>query len=111
MFTMDKYKFFETKDGKVIAVSTYAGRTVKGVAKCDSRDVFSSEKGRELAAARCALKVARKRLMRAENKCVEAYRQSLAADKYLDDMSDYRNSAEAAFIASRDYLEELLEEM
>ena len=38
-YSLDKYKFYEYNDPKgkktVSAVSTYAGRTVKGYAKCE----------------------------------------------------------------------------
>ena len=47
-YSLDKYKFYEYNDPKgkktVSAVSTYAGRTVKGYAKCDPRDNFNIEK-------------------------------------------------------------------
>lgn len=46
-YSLDKYKFYEYNDPKgkktVSAVSTYAGRTVKGYAKCDPRDSFNVE--------------------------------------------------------------------
>ena len=92
-YSLDKYKYFTyyDKNGKktVSAVSTYAGKTVKGYAKCDPRDEFDIEKGKKLAAARCNLKIAEKRKMRAGNKYIEA---SIAADKavaYFDRMKQY----------------------
>ena len=65
-YTNDKYTYFVAdKQKKVVAVSTYAGKIVRGVAKCDPRDEFSIETGKKLAAARCNLKVATKRAKRA----------------------------------------------
>ena len=62
MFPISKYKFFVTPDqSKIIAVSTYAGKTVKGVAKRDPRDSFDLDFGKELAAARCAARCSRPR--------------------------------------------------
>ena len=39
---MDKrYKYVRDGGNTVIAISTYAGKTVKGIAKCDPNDNFS----------------------------------------------------------------------
>ena len=86
-YSLDKYKYFvPTKvDGtpyKVVAVSTYAGRTVRGVAKCDPKDTFDIEKGKQLAAARCQAKVSSQRLKRATKKLDEAVK---AAEKELEE--------------------------
>ena len=47
-----KYRFAYAPN-KVIAITTYAGKTVRGIAKCSPDDSFSKEKGEELAVARC----------------------------------------------------------
>ena len=44
-YSLDRYNYYTTQN-KVIAVSTYAGRTVKGIAKCDPRDTFSIDSGK-----------------------------------------------------------------
>ena len=76
MYPIEKYKFYQTKtaDGfqKIIAVATYAGKTVRGVAICDPKDTFDPDFGKKLAAARCEAKVALKRLNRATVKYNEA---------------------------------------
>ena len=56
----ENYKFIVTPE-KVIALSSYRGKTVKGVAKCHPNDVFDLDYGKALAASRCNLKIARKR--------------------------------------------------
>ena len=56
----EKYKVI-TLPTSVIAISTYAGKTVKGIAKVDPRDTFDPEVGKQLATARCAEKIAIKR--------------------------------------------------
>ena len=65
-FPIEKYKFVETTDAQgnkqVIAISTYAGRTVKGVATCAPEDEYNLEAGKKLAAAKCEVKVATKRM-------------------------------------------------
>ena len=73
----------------VVAVSTYAGKKVKGYAKCDPRDEFAYEKGKELAATRCNLKIAQKRQARASNKYLEAATALLDAQLHLEDMKQY----------------------
>lgn len=62
-----KYKYVINEESKtVVALSTFAGKVVRGVARCAPNDVFDVEKGKKLAAARCAMKIAHKRLRRAE---------------------------------------------
>lgn len=76
MYPIEKYQFktYEQKneDGSVstvvLAITRYAGKFVKGVAKCMSTDPFDLEVGKKLAAARCDFKVCHKRLGRARDK-------------------------------------------
>ena len=56
-----KYKFY-TNDRKVIAVSTYAKKNVRGVASCSSDDDFDFDFGMKLAKIRCDRKINEKRL-------------------------------------------------
>lgn len=93
MYPISKYKFFMTPDNKVIAVSTYAGKTVKGVAKTDPRDKFDEAFGKELAAARCAAKVAKKRRARAAKMMRKAQTQLNIAQRYVDRMRAYEADA------------------
>ena len=67
MYTDYNYRYVVTPT-KVIALSTYAGRTVRGVAKCHPDDKFDEEFGKKLAAARCNQKIASKRYERAFRK-------------------------------------------
>lgn len=92
MYPIEKYKFY-TNGSRVIAVSTYAGKTVRGIANCHDGDEFSLEKGKRLAALRCAEKIARKRLNRADRKVDEAYWAHVNAEEYLDKMCDYKDDA------------------
>ena len=96
-YSLDKYKFYQYKDKNakdtVAAASTYAGRTVKGYAKCDPRDQFSVEKGKELAAARCNAKIAAKRVKRASAKYLEAQQQLADARRFMARMTEYYTDA------------------
>ncbi len=60
-----KYKIDEEKR-TVVAFSTFAGKVVTGVARCADTDEFDTEIGKKLAAARCSVKIAEKRMKRAE---------------------------------------------
>ena len=74
----------------VVAVSTFAGKTVRGVAKCHPNDEFDAEKGTKLAIARCNYKVALKRQARADRKVREAIMTQYEAQSFLMKMKDYQ---------------------
>lgn len=92
-YPLEKYKYFtyDNKNGgkTVVAISTYAGKTVKGYAKCDPRDEYSIEKGKDLAAHRCNLKIAEKRQARAAKKYLEAIYALEQAQLHFDKMKKY----------------------
>ena len=99
---MEKYTYYVAeKQKQVIAVSSYAGRIVRAVAKCDPRDEFSVEKGKKLAAARCNLKVAAKRAKRAASKYKEASLAVKAAEAYKRDMNEYLTDSEQALAQAK----------
>lgn len=89
---MRKIKFYNS-DNKVIAVSSFGEQPVKGVAKCDPSDTFSLEIGKELAEARCNLKVASKRAKYADAKLDEALETFNAAAAYLCYIKKYHTNA------------------
>lgn len=101
MFTNYRYVTTETK---VIALSTFAGKPVRGIAKCHPSDQFDTERGKRLAAARCNQKVAIKRFNRAQDKYDEALKQFKEAEAYLAKMKDYVRD-------SHDALKEATEEL
>ena len=105
------YKFYQYNhkraDGseslRIVAVSSFAGKPVKGYADCHPNDEFDVEYGQALAAARCAEKIAAKRCKRAYNKVDEAKAQVAAAMVHLEKMMKYEADAEASYnIASYD---------
>ena len=85
---MSKYRFV-INGNKIIALSTFAGKPVRGVAKCDPEDNFDLEAGKELAKARCSQKIAEKRYKRATKKFDEACAAMNAAEKYYNKMYEY----------------------
>ena len=100
---MFNYKYI-VAGNKVIALSSYAGKAVRGVAKCAPGDVFDEEKGKNLATARCAYKIALKRQKRANKKYKEALAEFAKAEKFLDQMEEYVDRAEGEVDAARDAL-------
>lgn len=84
-----KYTFYTNNFNKVIAVSTYAGKIVRGVAKCDPKDKFDIEKGKKLAEARCKNKIAQKRVMRAKKEYDKALKAHEKAAAKVNKMNEY----------------------
>ena len=106
-FPINKYKFYFNDSGKVVATSTYGGRTVRGVAKCSPEDNFDIIIGKELAAARCNLKVAEKRFNRAVNKNNEARVAFYEASAHYQEMSRYVDDSVRALQEARDRVKNL----
>ena len=109
-FPMDKYRFYVSHN-KVIAVSSYAGRRVRGVATCAPEDKFDIERGKQLAAARCGQKIAEKRLARAKAERVKAIEAQEKATKKVNKMFDYVYDARTALAEANTQVAEILESM
>lgn len=107
---LNKYKFYQGTD-EVVAVSTYAGKTVRGKAKCHPDDVFNLQDGKELAAARCQKKISEKRLKRANKKLTEAGSRVMEAVELYNRMIDYRNDSLADIEEVSAHIESLLSRM
>ena len=108
-YPLEKYKFVakpartfdengvkHTVGPTVIAISTYAGKTVKGYSRCHPNDFehYDADYGNQLAAARCGVKVADKRVKHAHQKVEEAKKKLDEAIQYYDNMRLYLNNAE-----------------
>lgn len=106
-----KYKIYTNANNDVIAVSTYAGKVVKGVAKCDPRDTFDLETGKKIAEARCAKKIADKREKRAREKYQEAQIKLDEAIRYFEKMENYLKDSCAEVDETEDALEKILSEV
>ena len=96
---MNKYTY-SINGNTIYCMTYYAGKTIRGVAKCDPTDEFSEETGMKLAKARCDYKLAIKKVknkqVRSEkaiddfNKalkiCSEAVESMIAAGELLRDL-------------------------
>lgn len=100
-----RYKYFYSGN-QVVCVSTFAGRRVRGVAKCDPTDTFDKDKGAMLAKLRCDLKIAKKRKNRAIEKYNDAYDAYTKASDYVDAMGDYFADAVNEYESLRTRLED-----
>lgn len=90
---MAKYKVYHAGDNKIVVTCRYAGKTVRGVAKCSPCDTFDAQKGEDLARLRCDKKVAEKRVARANAAYAEALSALAAAQQRVDKMVEYRQDA------------------
>lgn len=112
---LKRYRFYtysgEGNNGipvmKTVAVSTYAGKTVKGIAICDPRDTYSESTGYELAAARCNVKVANRRVKRAYKELQKAHAAYEVIQKRVAQMESYYNDAKAKAVDATDELNTL----
>ena len=82
-----KYTIYRAGN-KTIAVSSFAGKAVRGVAKCHPNDEYSVLKGEEIAIARCAAKISKKRLRSAIEEVNKATKACEYADKILAKAQD-----------------------
>lgn len=108
---MARYRFYATPGPRVICVSSYAGRKVRGVAICDENDEYDLEKGKALAQARVDLEIARRRLKRANQKLDEAHTAYELAGAQVDAMQDYVDESVNEQFRAECNLKELLDQM
>ena len=89
---MARYRFIRS-DNKIICLSTYGKKIVRGIAKCSPNDNFSLTIGERLAQYRCDVKIEEKRMNRASMKYKEALVNFEKARKHLYDMENYYTSS------------------
>lgn len=111
MVDLNKYRFYNSSNGTTVAVSTFAGKTVRGTAKCAPNDDFDPVSGELLAAARCGVKIAEKRVKRAESKYNEALQMIREAADYLGKMSHYVNDSRKKYEDATEDLKQVYEEI
>jgi len=107
----NRYQYYKTSKNAIICVSHYAGKSVKGVAKCSPNDEFNEEIGKELAKLRCDAKVASLRRQRAADLWWKAEAAYLKAEAERDKYGDYLADAEDAEAEALDELNDFLADM
>ena len=84
------YQYYvDEKNRMVIAVCRYAGRNVRGTAKCSPDDEFDLELGKTLAKARCEEKKAKIKIQNASAKYMAAADEFQKAKRQLNKMRTY----------------------
>ena len=109
-FPLEKYKFY-IAGNRVIAVSSYGKKRVRGVAVCHPEDAFDLQKGKELAAARCNMKVAEKRLKRSGEKLLAAKDKIIMATNEGTKMAEYYKDSLEAYQHAKEDVQNLLSEI
>ena len=95
----------------IVAISHFAGKSVKGYAKLNPTDEFNQEKGEKLAAARCNVKVLKKRKKNAEKRYNEAKEAMIKAIAHFNKIEDeLKNTYDEVFDAE-DEVAKILEEI
>lgn len=107
------FKFFNDGKGKIIAVSYFNKKAVKGIAKCCENDKFNEDVGRELAAERCTVKVLKKKTKKAAEKYLNslimadrAERKAKKLLKYYCKVANELHEAETQLIKFENTLSE-----
>ena len=114
-FPLDKYKYIThiRKDGvkEIIALSSYAGHYVKGIAKCNPEDNYEPGIGEKIAAARCNLKVTQKRAKNAEKAYAQAAEEYNKAIDRLHKMTNYLTDTRKEVAEAEDFLIKVLKDI
>lgn len=97
------YRIF-THANETVAVSSFAGKPVRGVARCADGDNFDAEYGKNLAICRCDAKIARKRLKRATQKMRALQEYMEFVQKEYDKTMAYVTDAKSEFVRAKDLL-------
>ena len=111
----DRYKIYSytRKDGvkEIIALSTYAGKKVKGKAVCDPSDEYNEVVGKELAKLRCAVKVDAKRVKRAIEERNELLKLQEKVEKLIQKNKAYLVDSLKNEVEDNARLNDLLDEL
>lgn len=114
-YPLSKYRFYShtLKDGtyEIIAASTYAGREVKGRAKCHPEDIVDLNIGKRLAAARCNAKIAEKRMNRARACADAAAAEVQCAKTHLNKMVTYYSDAVDGLAEAQNRINDIMNEI
>lgn len=106
---MYKYATYTDSKGRktILAISTYAGKTVKGKAVCNPNDIFNLSTGKNLARARCNVKVATKRRKAITQKYWQAIEELKRAKRRMDKMAKVLSEVSEAEDAAYNELKKL----
>lgn len=98
---MSRYRIFKDGKGKIVVASSYAGKIVRGIAKCNANDTYKEDTGIALATARCDVKIANKRVKRAMAKYDAATKAVNDANAAWEKAIKYLTNAEQEALNAR----------
>ena len=102
MFPKEKYKYFTNNEDTVIAEQTFAGEKYRGKAVASHPDEFDYEIGKDIASAKCDVKICTARYKYAKKRLELAKEILEYAREEFDKMTSYyKDSAEELFEASK----------
>lgn len=88
-------------NNKVVCESHYRGKTVRGIAKCDTtHDVFNEETGKKLAYLRCKNKISLAKLKQATKEYQLALKKHEEAERHLQNMEKYFVDSDNEYMSS-----------
>ena len=102
------YKYYYLENGDVIALSHFAGKTVKATAHLKDEDTYDREIGEKVAAAKCNEKIAGLRYRRSKRMLKEAMDNFVKAKKELENMREYCQRSYDEWDVAQDELVELI---
>ena len=103
-----KNKYTYSVNGNTVyCIKHYAGRPVRGIAKCDPFDSFNLDDGKDLSRARCDVRIAEKRLKMKNKKVERAIEELQIAIKNAENAGRYQEEAVFALEEARKALAEI----
>jgi hypothetical protein len=110
-----KYKFYNyiDKEGRrvIVAATHDAGQVVRAIATCSLDDTFDAIKGAELAAARCNLKVLKRREKRALERFEKTLDDYIKATSAHEDAYKFYSKALSEVATAENYIETITKEL
>ena len=100
---------YHVSDNKVYCITQYAGKSVRGIAKCHPEDTFELDDGKDLAKARCDVKLWTKKLSRANKRVLHAFEELRIAEEHVRLATQYQDEAIASLSEAKSVVEELEE--
>lgn len=102
---MARYKFYKA-DNKIVCISSFAKKAVRGIAKCSPHDEYDEKKGMRLAQLRCDAKIAQKRVNKAFEMVNAAWSNYRMAENWYDKMNNYVKDSIIKRVRAQRHLEE-----
>lgn len=112
-FDGHKYRISRVMDDKrtIIAKSSFAGKPVKGIARCHPNNTFDLEKGIKLAILRCNTKIGLKKIMKANKNFETVKKEYENIKKKYADKEEALTNAQKFYNENKIALEKLLREL